>query len=114
MPAACEPKPGLVLRDIKLQTDGSEIGAAHDILQRHNLPTVFASGFPKRLMIGEGLESAFTAAKPYEEDGLKLVIAQALSDYVEPAQAVEHRASLMAKLRQIIARELQERGAKPA
>ncbi len=112
--AADEEKPGLVLSDIQLQDDGSGIQAARDILQRYDVPIVFVTGFPERLLTGEGLEPAFVVAKPFNEDGLKVTIAQALSTYAEPAEAVEHRAKLLAKLRLITARELQAQDKRPA
>lgn len=107
--AAESEKPGLVLSDIQLQEDGSGIEAARDILQRYEVPIVFVTGFPERLLTGEGLEPAFVVAKPFKEDGLKATIAQALSTYAAPGEAVEHRARLLAKLRDITARELLQR-----
>jgi len=101
--------PGLVLADIQLQNEGSGIVAAQEILQRYDVPIVFVTGFPERLLTGEGLEPAFVVAKPFKEEGLKAVIAQALATYSAPAQASEHRARLLAKLRQLNAKELQAR-----
>jgi FixJ family two-component response regulator/DNA-directed RNA polymerase specialized sigma24 family protein len=113
--AAESQKPGLVLSDIQLQDDGSGIEAARDILQRYeDVPIVFVTGFPERLLTGEGLEPAFVVAKPFKEMGLKIVIAQALTTYSEPASAVKHRAELLAKLRLVSARELREKVARIA
>lgn len=109
--AAQNEKPGLVLSDIQLQDDGSGIEAARDILQSYEVPIIFVTGFPERLLTGEGLEPAFVVAKPFKEDGLKATVAQALSIYAAPDDAVQHRAKLLAKLRDITARELQERAA---
>jgi hypothetical protein len=72
------------------------------------------TGFPERLLTGEGLEPAFVVAKPFKEMGLKIVIAQALTTYSEPASAVKHRAELLAKLRLVSARELREKVARIA
>lgn len=105
--AAASDEPGLVLSDIQLQDEGSGIEAAREILQRFEVPIVFVTGYPERLLTGEGLEPAFVVAKPFKADGLKITIAQALSLYAAPANAVGHRAKLLAKLRQITARELQ-------
>jgi FixJ family two-component response regulator len=99
-------RPGLVLADIQLQDDGSGIVAAHEILQRYDVPIVFVTGFPERLLTGEGLEPAFVVAKPFKGEGLKATIAHALSTYAAPGSATEHRAKLLAKLRQITAAEL--------
>lgn len=108
--AAEDAKPGLVLSDIQLQDDGSGIQAARDILNRYDVPIVFVTGFPERLLTGDGLEPAFVVAKPFKQDGLKVAVAQALQTYAEPADAAEHRAELLAKLRHITARELRDQG----
>lgn len=105
--AADDVKPGLVLSDIQLQNDGSGIEATRNILQRYDVPIVFVTGFPERLLTGEGLEPAFVVAKPFNDQGLKVTIAQALATYAAPGEAAEHRARLLEKLRQISARELQ-------
>jgi DNA-directed RNA polymerase specialized sigma24 family protein/CheY-like chemotaxis protein len=99
--AAGDKKPSLILADIQLQDDGSGIVAAQEILQRYEVPIVFVTGFPERLLTGEGTEPAFVVAKPFNEDGLKATIVQALSTYAEPQSATRHRAALLAKLRQI-------------
>jgi RNA polymerase sigma factor (sigma-70 family) len=96
---------GLVLADIQLQDSGSGIGAAQEILERYNVPIVFVTGFPERLLTGSGLEPAFVVAKPFQTESLKVTIAQALSTYASEKQAVAHRAKLLAKLREITARE---------
>jgi two-component SAPR family response regulator len=43
------------------------------------VPIVFVTGYPERLLTGEGLEPAFVVAKPFTEDGLRITIAQAIS-----------------------------------
>jgi len=94
---------GLVLADIQLQDGGDGIAAAQAILERYDVPIVFVTGFPERLLTGTGLEPAFVAAKPFEAESLKVTIAHALSTYAKAQEAVEHRAGLLAKLRQITA-----------
>ena len=103
--AAGEEALGLVLADIQLQDRGSGIGAAQQILERYNVPIVFVTGFPERLLTGSGLEPAFVVAKPFQPESLKVTIAQALSTYASEQAAVAHRANLLAKLREITARE---------
>jgi RNA polymerase sigma factor (sigma-70 family) len=102
--AAGDEKLGLVLADIQLQDKGNGIGAAQQILERYNVPIVFVTGFPERLLTGSGLEPAFVVAKPFDPEGLKVTIAHALSTYAREKDAVAHRASLLAKLREINAR----------
>lgn len=105
-----EPDLGLVLADIQLLDRGSGIAAAQAILERYDVPIVFVTGFPERLLTGNGLEPAFVVAKPFEAESLKVTIAHALATYAEAQAAVEHRAGLLAKLRQITA----SRGIDPA
>jgi DNA-directed RNA polymerase specialized sigma24 family protein/CheY-like chemotaxis protein len=95
---------GLVLADIQLQDAGNGIGAAQQILERFQVPIVFVTGFPERLLTGSGLEPAFVVAKPFDPESLKVTIAHALSTYAREKDAVAHRANLLAKLREINAR----------
>ena len=107
-------RPGLVLADIQLQDNGSGIVAAHGILQQLNVPIVFVTGYPDRLLTGEGFEPAFIVTKPFREDALKATIAQALSTYAAPSRAQEHRERMLAKLRQITAAEMRIQRGKSA
>jgi RNA polymerase sigma factor (sigma-70 family) len=95
---------GLVLADIQLQDSGNGIAAAQQILERYDVPIVFVTGFPERLLTGSGLEPAFVVAKPFDPESLKVTIAHALSIYASGKEAVAHRASMLAKLREITAR----------
>jgi DNA-directed RNA polymerase specialized sigma24 family protein/CheY-like chemotaxis protein len=95
---------GLVLADIQLQDSGSGITAAQQILERYDVPIVFVTGFPERLLTGSGLEPAFVVAKPFDPESLKVTIAHALSTYASEKEAVAHRANMLAKLREITAR----------
>lgn len=101
---AGEEQLGLVLADIQLQDSGNGIAAAQEILERYNVPIVFVTGFPERLLTGSGLEPAFVVAKPFDPESLKVTIAHALSTYASEKEAVAHRAHLLAKLREITAR----------
>ena len=98
----------LVLADIQLAGDGSGLVAAREILQRYDVPVVFVTGFPERLLTGDGLEPAFVVAKPFTEAALKATIAHALDLYDSPDNAAEHKQRLLAKLQQVTARELRQ------
>lgn len=111
---AKQERPGLVLADIQLQDDGSGIEAAQSILQAFEVPIVFVTGFPERLLTGEGLEPAFVVAKPYKIDGLKATIAQALAAYAKPETATEHKTKLLAKLRHITGSDVTARSSRLA
>ncbi len=46
-------KPGLVLADIQLADDSSGIDAVADILREIDVPVIFITAFPERLLTGE-------------------------------------------------------------
>src|SRR5262245_29690028 len=98
--------PGLVLCDIKLLNEDNGITAAQRILQRFDVPVVFVTAFSEMLLTGGRLEPAFVVAKPFEEETLKVTVAQALSTYASPGTARDHKAGLLAKLAEITSRGL--------
>ena len=100
-------RPGLVLADVQLIDDDNGIVAAQSILERFDVPVVFVTGFPERLLTGGRLEPAFVVAKPFDEDALKVTLAQALRTYAAPAQAKAHKAALLSKLAVITGRDVQ-------
>lgn len=70
--------PGLVLADIQLADDSSGIDAVQDILTRIDVPVIFITAFPERLLTGERPEPAFLITKPFQNATVKTAIAQAL------------------------------------
>lgn len=78
-------EPGLVLADIQLKEGDSGIEAVQEILQSIDVPVIFVTGFPERLLTGEGLEPAFLVTKPFDAETLKTAIGQALSVQHVPA-----------------------------
>ena len=70
--------PGLVLADIRLADGSSGIDAATQILRDLDLPVIFITAFPERLLTGERPEPAFLITKPFREEAVKAIIAQAL------------------------------------
>ena len=70
--------PGLVLADIQLADDSSGIDAVADILERIDVPVIFITAFPERLLTGDRAEPAFLITKPFQERTLRTAIAQAL------------------------------------
>ncbi len=63
--AAAE-KPDLILADIQLADNSSGIEAVNEILaQFGNIPVIFITAFPERLLTGERPEPAFLINKPY-------------------------------------------------
>ena len=76
--AAKAKRPGLILADIQLDDGSSGIDAVREILDLFDVPVIFVTAFPERLLTGETTEPAFLVAKPFEPDVLKITIAQAL------------------------------------
>ncbi len=74
-----EERPELILADIQLKGGDSGIRAVQSILRSTNVPVVFITGFPERLLTGEQLEPVFLISKPFEPEVLKTAISQALS-----------------------------------
>ncbi len=70
--------PGLVLADIQLADNSSGIDAVRDILDDFQVPVIFITAFPERLLTGERPEPAFLITKPFQRTTVKAAIAQAL------------------------------------
>lgn len=71
-------QPGLVLADIQLADDSSGIDAVADILSDIDIPVIFITAFPERLLTGDRHEPTFLITKPFQERTLKATISQAL------------------------------------
>jgi CheY-like chemotaxis protein len=71
-------RPGLVLADIQLADDSSGIDAVKDILGEFQVPVIFITAFPERLLTGERPEPTFLITKPFQRSTVKAAIAQAL------------------------------------
>jgi CheY-like chemotaxis protein/DNA-directed RNA polymerase specialized sigma24 family protein len=76
--AIAEDPPGLVLADIQLADGSSGLDAVRDILATIDLPVIFITAFPERLLTGDRPEPAFLISKPFRPDMVKAVISQAL------------------------------------
>jgi CheY-like chemotaxis protein len=76
---ASETRPDLVLADIQLADNSSGIDAVNDILREfEDLPVIFITAFPERLLTGERPEPAFLITKPYSEDQVRSAVSQAM------------------------------------
>jgi len=82
--AVADRRPGLVLADIQLADGSSGIDAVNDILKRHDVPVIFITAFPERLLTGERPEPTFLITKPFQPDNVKAAIGQAL--FFHPAR----------------------------
>ena len=79
--------PGLVLADIQLADGSSGIDAVKDILGRLDVPVIFITAFPERLLTGERPEPTFLITKPFQPETVKAAIGQAL--FFHPARRRE-------------------------
>lgn len=79
--------PGLVLADIHLGEGGSGLSAVNEILKSVEVPVIFVTAYPERLLTGERPEPTYLVTKPFEPDTLKATIFQALSLASPPAEA---------------------------
>lgn len=77
-------RPGLVLADIQLADGSSGIDAVKDILGQFDVPVIFITAFPERLLTGERPEPTFLITKPFQPETVKAAIGQAL--FFHPAR----------------------------
>ena len=70
--------PGLVLADILLADGSSGFAAVNEILASIDVPVIFITAFPERLLTGEKPEPAFLVTKPFQPDTVRATISQAL------------------------------------
>ncbi len=75
---AAQQRPGLILADIQLADGSSGMDAVAAILQQMDVPVIFITAFPERLLTGERPEPTFLITKPFMPDMVKAVISQAL------------------------------------
>jgi len=71
-------QPGLVLADMQLADGSSGLDAVKDILKEFEVPVIFITAYPERLLTGERPEPTFLIAKPFQPSHVGAVIAQAL------------------------------------
>ncbi len=71
-------RPGLVLADIQLADGSSGLDAVNEILHTINVPVIFITAYPERLLTGEKPEPAFLITKPFQPNAVKAAISQAL------------------------------------
>jgi CheY-like chemotaxis protein len=76
--AARRSEPGLVLADIKLADGSSGIDAVRQILSEVQVPIVFITAYPERLLTGERPEPTFLVTKPFVPETVRVAVSQAL------------------------------------
>ncbi|MGX1097250.1 response regulator [Amorphus sp. MBR-141] len=70
--------PGMILADIQLADGSSGLEAVNELLEEIDVPVIFITAYPERLLTGERPEPAFLVTKPFEPEVVKAVISQAL------------------------------------
>ncbi|PTX56141.1 response regulator receiver protein [Litoreibacter ponti] len=76
---AAKDRPELILADIHLADNSSGIEAVNEIIKdMGEIPVVFITAYPERLLTGEKHEPAFLISKPYTEDQVRSAISQAM------------------------------------
>jgi len=76
--AARRSDPGLILADIKLADGSSGIDAVRQILSELQVPIVFITAYPERLLTGERPEPTFLVTKPFVPETVRVAVSQAL------------------------------------
>jgi CheY-like chemotaxis protein len=76
---ATRERPGLILADINLGVGGDGSNAVARILKHHNVPVIFVTAYPERLLTGEAVEPAFVITKPFEPVTLAIATYQAVT-----------------------------------
>jgi CheY-like chemotaxis protein len=71
-------KPDLILSDIQLADGSSGLEAVNEILSNLEIPVIFITGHPERLLTGKKPEPTFLIPKPFDARTVKAVIGQAL------------------------------------
>ena len=72
-------RPDLILADIQLADNSSGIDAVNELLPRlGDVPVVFITAFPDRLLTGEKPEPAFLITKPFTAEQVRSAVSQAV------------------------------------
>jgi CheY-like chemotaxis protein len=82
-------QPELVLADISLADGSSGIDAVKDILGVMDVPVIFITAFPERLLTGERPEPTFLITKPFEPETVTATIGQALLVHRERREPID-------------------------
>ena len=75
---AAQTSPELVLADISLADGSSGIDAVSEILALIDVPVIFITAFPERLLTGERPEPSYLISKPFSPEAVAATIGQVL------------------------------------
>ncbi|MFN7178559.1 PhyR family response regulator anti-anti-sigma factor [Hyphomonas sp.] len=76
--AILQAKPDLILADIQLSDGSQGTEAVAEVRQQINVPAIFITAFPERLLTGRDGEPTFLVPKPFRPSQVKTLISQAL------------------------------------
>jgi CheY-like chemotaxis protein len=72
-------RPDMILADIQLADNSSGIEAVAELLQSvGDIPVIFITAYPERLLTGDRPEPAFIIPKPYSERQVRSAVSQAM------------------------------------
>ncbi|MCS5602926.1 MAG: response regulator [Paracoccus sp.] len=72
-------RPDLILADIQLADGSSGIDAVNEMMhEMGDIPVIFITAFPERLLTGDRHEPAFLISKPYSEEQVRSAVSQAM------------------------------------
>ncbi|TVQ03865.1 MAG: response regulator [Roseinatronobacter sp.] len=72
-------RPDLILADIHLADDSSGVEAVTELLTEYpEIPVIFITAYPERLLTGDKPEPAFLITKPFEEEQVRSAVSQAM------------------------------------
>jgi CheY-like chemotaxis protein/DNA-directed RNA polymerase specialized sigma24 family protein len=71
-------KPGLILADVKLADGSSGLDAVREIVAESDMPVIFITAYPEKVLTGERPEPTFLISKPFQRETVMAIISQAL------------------------------------
>jgi CheY-like chemotaxis protein/DNA-directed RNA polymerase specialized sigma24 family protein len=71
-------RPGIVLADVNLGDGSSGIEAVAKILESFDIPVIFITAYPEKLLTGERPEPTYLVAKPFLPASIQATVGQAL------------------------------------
>lgn len=81
-----ETRPDLILADIQLADGSSGIDAVKELLGHMNVPVIFITAYPERLLTGERPEPTYLITKPFETETVIATIGQALLQHHQQSE----------------------------
>jgi CheY-like chemotaxis protein len=71
-------KAGRLLGDVKLADGSSGLDAVREIVAKDQVPIIFITAYPEKVLTGERPEPTFLISKPFQRETVMAIISQAL------------------------------------